>query len=303
MPPRDQDFVELLPFEIPETLRKKVGKARCPICSPLKGKYFAGCLAWFPEEGVLRAIGHECAKSHFGALRYNEAVAAGRHQREVDRAQDFLLDALPQLAPVRNEVGELEDVARSIDSVRKQFWSRVTKDACKKLAQLGRDGILAVNEHRSVAVVDRYGRERTSMESRQVATYRVRALGFLTRQFLVLAHARNTMTRLNEIPVANDDEQALEVVCDLLKSDTRLLATEDLVRSALRDVQKLRQAVAEAKEFLSAENLSTLAEWSSDDRADAPAIIEFNRRYPAFVGVYKPGGKGSDIRIPDNLID
>jgi hypothetical protein len=70
-PPRDQDFEELIHFSIPTQKRADVDMASCPICSPLSPKYFEGVLAWFPLEGVLRAIGHECAKGHFGAAIAN----------------------------------------------------------------------------------------------------------------------------------------------------------------------------------------------------------------------------------------
>src|SRR5262245_17369395 len=94
-PPSDSDFEEVRRFAIPEKLRPDVGKATCPICSPNAGKYYEGALAWFPAEGVLRAIGHECAETHFGVHRTNAAYAARIARERRESAEDYLLATLP----------------------------------------------------------------------------------------------------------------------------------------------------------------------------------------------------------------
>lgn len=296
-PPPNGEFEELLHFRIPIKLRPNVGMATCPICSPESAKYFEGALAWFPDEGVLRAIGHECARSHFGGVRYNAAVAKRKHREAVEGAQDFLLDALPRIARLREEVSELQTIARDIDTLRQAFWARSSKTACAKLARLGVHHPLVVEDTREVTAVDVYGKEHTRRESSVARTFTVAGLGFLTRKFSVLGLARNTATALAQVR-AVDSEEALHFVAEELQNDEYLFEAEKLARAAVREVEKLREAVAEAVAFLAPGNLVALSEWSLDYRSGAPVIIGFDSRSPDRVRVGIPDRKAQEIKLP-----
>jgi hypothetical protein len=299
-PPRDQDFEELLRFEIPEKKRAEVGKASCPICSPYGPKYFEGALAWFPVEGCLRAIGHECAKRHFGAARHNASIAITKHRKSVENAQDFLLEVLPKISHLRAEVATLEPVADVVDRVRNLFWLRSSKASCARLARLGGKGVLAIEETREISVVDTNGREQTRLEPEVVASFRVRGLSFLTRKYSVLAQARNTAIALEKVRAA-DEEEVLKFVCDDLANDEYLFEAEKLARAAVREIEKLREAINEARAFLSSANLTNLSQWSTDRRAGAPVMITIDPRHASRVRVRCPGRPGHEFPIPECL--
>ncbi|QXX73786.1 hypothetical protein [Methylovirgula sp. HY1] len=297
-PPQDQDFEELCRFSIPEKKRMDVGMASCPICSPISPKYFDGALTWFPKEGVLRAIGHECAKAHFGAAIANAAVAKRKHREAIEHAQDFLLETLPQIAGAREETSALEPIAQKIDLLRQTLWTKTSKLACEKLARIGARGYLAIEVAEEVAAVDSYGKETTRRSTRVVATYSVSGLGFLRQRFSVVGQARNTALALSKVRAA-DPDAALEFVTSELTQDDYLFQAEHLARSAINELAKLRQAVVEARTFFAPGNLLALSDWSNDYRSGAPVIITFDPRFPARISIRCSKRSASTIPLPD----
>ncbi len=300
-PPRDKDFVELKPFQIPENKRAEVGMATCPICSPNAPKYFEGKLTWYPEEGVLRAIGHECAKAHFGVERANAATAARKHREAVEGAQNFLLETLPQISALREEVKSLQAVAMVIDSKRQFLWGALTKGACQGIARQGASGVLTVEQTRTINAVDSYGKDTTRIESSVVATHSVAGMKFLLRRFTISGLAMATAQVLETVRAAGPDE-ALEFVVNDLKVDAYLFQADRLARSALEEVVKLRAAVAEARTFFAPDNLLSLTRWSSDGRAGAPFRIEFDPRYPARLRIKGHGRPWKEMTLPAELV-
>lgn len=302
-PPKDHDYDELVKFEIPDKKRADVGLACCPICSPNKGKYFKGVLAWFPAEGVIRAIGHECAEKHFGTLRFNRARAIRKHRQRVDAARDFLFNHLPTISTLRQKVEAHVTTSEDIDRIRHVIRGTVTKAACLKLAKLGQRGPLLLQESTEIEVTDHNGMSRTEVTSQVVGSVNVEGLSFLSRQFLTAAQARNTAQALMLVRALNEDE-ALTFICDTLYNDDHLFQADKLARAAVDEADKLWATIAEAKAFLHPENLVKLTEWSNDFRSGAPFLFEFRREHPARFGVRKRG-KGSAktryIPIPQKL--
>lgn len=303
MPPKDHDYDELVKFEIPDKKRADVGLARCPICSPNNGKYYKGVLTWFPAEGTIRAIGHECAEKHFGTLRYNRARSVRKHRQRVDAARDFLFKHLPTISSLRREVETNVPISVDIDRIRHIVRGTVTKDACLKLVKLGQRGPLLLQENTEIDVTDSYGKARTNTTSRVIGSVQVEGLGFLSRQFLTAAQARNTVQALNLVRTVNEEE-ALIFVCDTLANDDHLFQADKLTRAAIAEFDKLQDALAEAKMFLHPDNLAKLTEWSNDFRSGAPFLFEFRQEYPARFGVRKRGKSSAQTRyipISDRL--
>ncbi|WP_421761662.1 hypothetical protein [Devosia sp.] len=299
-PPSDQEFEAIVTFVIPESVRSRVGMASCPICSPSAPKYFSGTLAWFPSEGVLRAIGNECAKSHFGVERVNAAIAAGKRQAAVGEAQYFLLDALPLIAPLRDEVQKLHAAAADVDRLRQLFWHASSKTACHKLAKMGAGGLLEVERVKSVEAVDSQGQDTTRFESEVVASYQVDGLAFINRSYLVAGLARQTADALALVEAA-DEHAALDFILDRLKVDAHLYEAERLARNALDQFEKLKEAIVDARQFLSINNLNSLSEYSRQNRGGSPVTFHFNPAYPARVRVKGANKNWCEISIPPTL--
>jgi len=294
-PPRNQDYEEIAYFGIPLKLRPDVGMATCPICSPASPKYFEGALAWFPSEGLLRAIGNECARSHFGAVRANAATAAKKYRDAVDAAQYYLIDTLPKIGAMRDSMPQLEKIAAEVDQLRHTVWRRSSKSACEKLTRLGAKGILTIETTREVSVTDRFGKETTRHEAHDVATFKVVGLAFLRRKLLIQGLAQNTSMALERV-TPRTEEQTLQFVVEELKNDQYLFDAEKLTRAAISAYENLSLAIAEARLFFRSENLNTLTRWSNHGLTNPPVIFNFNGQ--SYVHVRSPGKAGANVPIP-----
>lgn len=304
VPAKDSPFEEMESFEVPHRLRSAVAKATCPVCSPAAPKYYRGVLAWFYEEGLLRAIGHECSESHFGAELTYQAKALNRRRRARDDAQQFLLAILPEADTLKAEAAALVAVAQAMDRFRDVVWNRAGQRPCEMLARLGERGVLTIEDRRPIHGVDAFGKPVTRWESRTVATFPVVGLNFLRKpKVLTQSHAGQTLTAFEHVR-AMDPEAALQLVAEDLRADDDLLATERIVRSAVDSLANLRAVVAEARQLLRPSNLTELAEWSTHPLSGSPVAVEYNAAFPALVTFCGPTqtARARPIPIPPALL-
>lgn len=300
-PPADQDFIVLREFGIPEERRAEVGKATCPICSPSSGKYFHGALAWFPREGVVRAIGIECAKGHFGQDRFQRARDEGERHRAIQRAQDTLLDLLPRLPELREAVDALLPICVAADRFRDHFVTAVSASAAKALAKQGQGGELIIEEMVTVDVADRYGVDRKSRTSREVGRLKVQGMSLLSSTASAAAAARNASAALDAVQAVTPEE-ALEVVTTKLADPVDLFQAETVARRMHDEVQKVWKLVCEARAFVTMANLLALDQWANHHLVSPPFEMSFDPRYAARITVRKRFEKERIVPIPSELI-
>jgi hypothetical protein len=90
--------VFLRQFSVERSRRPDGDEAPCPICSPNDPKYLHDAyLVWYPDEGVIRAIGPECGDSVFGGTAYAEAKGEFEIEERERRATDFIERNLPKV--------------------------------------------------------------------------------------------------------------------------------------------------------------------------------------------------------------
>tara|TARA_R100000365_G_C2746816_1_gene76255 strand:- start:418 stop:1488 length:1071 start_codon:yes stop_codon:yes gene_type:complete len=299
-PPRDKDYIEVLTFGVPEQLREKVGMASCPICSPLSPKYFEGVLAWFRHEGVLRAIGHECAKGHFGNRVVDDARRGGIEHDRVERAQDFLIDYLPKVTALRNEISALQEVCRDIEHLKQSFYRRLGKTTCQKIARDGASGELPITIEVKIMMADRFGKEREAWTPQIVESFPVNGLNFLKQRFSAVGQVQNTLLALGKVRAA-DPYEALEFVTEELTTNEYLFEAETLARASEAELQKLRKIVSDAKAFFEPANLESLSRWTLHEMAEVPIEIGFDKRLPAVVTLRKRGRPRTSVPIRPSL--
>lgn len=291
-PPSDSEFEELISFEIPEKLRLVVGKAACPICSPNKPKYYDGRLAWFPDEGVIRSIGHECAKTLFGA-EANNLAKSKRNARERKRnAEDFLLATLPQIGSLRTLADHLIPLARELDRVRSGIWNAGGKMACQNLAKSGAEGKLLLFEETKQNKVDRFGKSYVAFDQIVVGFLTVRSLGFLKNSMSIEARAKNTATALNLVNSTNSEEEALDFITTDLKTVSYIYEAEKIAKAAVNELGELKKIIAEAQTFLNPDNLINISKWAADIRSNSPIQFKYSSNYPSQL---KIGRKTIDV--------
>lgn len=299
-PPKDLPFVHLWHFSIPEKIARNVGMAPCPICSPKSPKYLHGVLAWFPSEGLIRAIGHDCAEEHIGAQLARQADADFRRKQAITASEDYLLEALPRVSSLRGEVGSMLQVARDIDQFKRAFWKRTTKAAAMQVARLAEKGPLVVTVREEVQAVDRFGKHKTEHQERVVASYSVLGMELFRKEQTLAVLVAADLDSLSKFH-ADDENEALELITNELGSLQDLAATERLLRQTTADVERLRLMIGQAKSFVRSANLQALAAWTGDARAAAPFLLKYDPRWPARLSIRRHG-RTYDMTIPKTLL-
>lgn len=89
--PKGKPFIRIENFHLERSMREGGLMACCPICSPKTPKYLEGFLAFYPEEGVYRAIGNECSISHVGGEQARAADREYRIRKENERNSHYLM--------------------------------------------------------------------------------------------------------------------------------------------------------------------------------------------------------------------
>lgn len=297
-PPADADYLEVMPFAVPESLRTKVAMASCPICSPLKPKYYVGALAWFPAEGVLRAIGHECAKTHFGAERVEKA----RNQRLAAQAQDYLIEALPAAGDLRARAARVVQFGHPMDQFRDAIRRWSSRTACDRIAKLGSAGQLPIWEEYEVDVVDGFGRQSTRRESRVVEQIAVQGLDFLgDRQSSEVAFnfaeaGAREMSAMTPL-------QALDFVIEISEVPQQLFDAERILRATISAIESAERKVEEIISFCRPANLQRFASWTRDSRIDAGLVLSFSQHEPSSIRIRRPGRDWQTLTIPSIFLE
>ncbi|MER8464191.1 hypothetical protein [Mesorhizobium sp. M1396] len=108
-------------IEVPIFKRDDQDMVPCPICHPTDPWFKLGRMAFFPEERVVRFIGHECAKRHY---KGEFDIAEERYRKEARvryllRRWGSLADNVDRIAKFANSLVEharaLEDLRADID--------------------------------------------------------------------------------------------------------------------------------------------------------------------------------------------
>lgn len=267
-PPLNEDFDEVIKFGVPHALRKRVQMASCPICSPSAPKYFEGVLAWFPGEGLLRAIGDQCATSHFGA----ERVARSKLKGQRDRAVDFLLEHLPSMAAIKLRSKPFAAVGNAMDDIRGAMFRASSVAAWQRVVKAGATGSLYVEEIRKIEAVDGFGRSYERDMPQVVAQYPVNGLGFMRQATPSSLVAAATLTAI-ELVATCDEDELIDFVAALEGRQQDLLDLERLLRSATAAAEQMEALIEEAKAFFSPLNLERLHAWTHDTRVDIGVVL------------------------------
>ncbi len=271
-PTPNSKFEELCDFSVPQKHRRTVGMASCPICSPLAPKYFNGFLAWFPTEGVVRAIGRDCAKNHFGFDVVNAARARRLAIEKRESAQDYLIRTYPKVKSITDKVIGLQPKARVVDLMQRKLWQLTSKSAVKEFTKYAKSGYLSVYQTEAIQTQDRFGRPIQSHIEKEIERYPVAGIDFLARKISVAAHATNTVNALNLIEQKTDQE-ALDFVADKLSSDEYLYQAEKLVRNAEIAAITFETYLSDAETFFANANLVNLSNWSQHSLVNSPIIF------------------------------
>lgn len=301
-PPPDAEFEVLLEFSIPEKLRPDVGMATCPICSPASPKYFKGVLTHFPAEGVLRAIGNECAHGHFGIQRTNRARALGRRNQEIERQQEFLLNTLGKIPRLISDVRAAARIVRTAEMLKRRLWEFGGKSDWQSVARSGAAGFLEIVDVFKVDSQDAFGKSSTSYDARVQLSVRVAGLGYVGAKGSLEGLVRQTLQALEMVETIEDDEQAVLDFVVGLGDGQDLTDAYRLTRSAVATAHRLEAMFEEIRHFLTPENLAGLADWVNNPKSGVAFSIDYDLGHPARIVVHGPRRHGRPLPIPAELL-
>jgi|GEM_PF-2801090 len=263
--PGDTDEVVLLSGElkVPTAKRGDHPLIPCPICSPDSPKFKIGRMAWFPQEKVVRFIGHDCAAKHFGE---NYRVADKRFKLEnlCHRFQRMWAAAAPEMEALERYADKLAPIAKAVEFSRVHLDDNAPGFASFLLAELGRyDGQIYLKEDTGV-------RERGQIVFTDTLLGTVDGMVFVSRNF----RPHQTLLAIREIcadikvPLPNwevasgEDDAAHEII-------NRGRRAEWMFRS----IRKLRQDLEDARNFLRDTNLALLERWGRNAQSPFASLV------------------------------
>jgi len=302
-PDKHAQFRILLRFSIPEKFRKGVGRAPCPICSPNSPKYFDGMLVWFKEEKVLRAIGDDCGRSHFGRGIFDEAYKEFEKRRSDEAASNFLINNLPYVSDAMQKIEGLKGQAGSIDLVRQQTKRALVNNISKAIERAGNESRLKFYEQRRVPVFDRDGSQKVDKDGELITrpeNFEVSSLPFngirLNKNPNVLSLLNNAYTMLEKLKSANETEAYL--LWSNLVDEDRLEEAASNLRSAIRSYEEASQLFLETQLFLKEENIKNLQKWGADNLSPVRFRVRYYTNEVGFCGWRQ--GKFISVKIPSD---
>jgi hypothetical protein len=258
-PPRDGKVV-LLSGEVRVPILRREGQelVSCPICAPTGKKFKVGRGAWFPEEKVVRFIGHRCAAKHFAEL-YAEA----EERFKVDARCRQLVLAWAALIQRRESllafIEEARPIAEALYFVREQiddqapgFCEFLYADLHKRQGEISIKNDAGLRDQRGQVILD------TVVLGRAYG-YVFLKKGFAPQNIFREAKAfLGTMdTPLPPWSPGGDDE---EVTLEILTRGGQALKMMIAIRNSV-------SLIASAQMFLSTFTLALLERWSRNEQS------------------------------------
>lgn len=246
----------------------------CAICGP-HPKFLEGAVLWSPDRW-LRLIGHQCAANpeHFGQAEY-ERLQKEHDQRELDDvALRYLETNLPNFRPMLEDINAIRSVAVFVEEQQRLFFRKVPAlaDVLAKAAKRS-GGSLTVEAELSSARLDAaepsggrsQGAAQSCYETVRVGT--MRGLNFVIRPSRKLSSELDAAAKaLEGIQSAGEDEPLLR----LIEQGISTVAGD--VRRSLQSARRVAERLAEARHFVSGENLEAIRVWGADIRN----IVQFS---------------------------
>ena len=146
-PPPYSTPVILCKFDVDRSKRPQKDMAPCAICSPFKEKCLHHMLlVYYPDEGVIRAIGSECGERIENGEEYRQAKKNYDLERQRKQAEAYIETNLPRVPRTSYDLKRLERAAREAGRLHARFRSEAGT-IIKVLRRVGDDngGLLAVD--------------------------------------------------------------------------------------------------------------------------------------------------------------
>lgn len=260
-PPDDAIIDYLTEFRLPNS--KPL--APCPCCTPRHPKYRHGMVAHFPNERVIRIMGHDCFKT-INAEGHTEALR--KYHRDLKRKRDiaYLLGNLDKVPDFVAAIERVAPIAHAIDKFRNDVCSTFAEVLRTDLWDYVRTGELRVTrtlprpgEGGDVTIIETYGR----IAGQDLLKKRSKKLGIKLDQ---------AACGLRQIDFG---VQFSERVREM--SDDDRVQTAKLLANGIKTAEDIFAAIDELRQFTSAATLATLNGWARAEGCPVKMHVELNR--------------------------
>lgn len=266
--PTGDGDVRLLSGEIRVPILRREGGERvpCPICHPRQPWFQIGRAAWFPDEQVVRFIGHDCAKKHLGERyaaadkRYLDerrvkqlAYRHGEVAHHADRLEELLLACIRQ--------------AEAMENLRKALdYGPKSKGLSTLLFnELGRNsGHLEVGQ--DTGVKDAFGKPIYAKRTFCV----VRGAEFFQRPFVPHIEASTLLETVQQLRDPLPFWDAAEPDADAEREIVQRGSDADRLPDK---TAKLIGLLREAQMFFKPDNMQMVEDWGADDSSGFSSLV------------------------------
>jgi hypothetical protein len=274
-PPAESRPIFLRRFDIDRRKRPNGDMGPCPICSPNDPKFLhGGYLVWYPDEGMIRAIGPECGDAVFGGSLYADAKVQFDGEERERQAVEFLeknlqkvlsmIVALEAIHPAAQESARLcSEFKRAGPTIQKVL--RKIKSACGTLR------VTIVIERKEDERVDGprgFGKRHSDYDSYDITLGQLPDTALLHGSFDPLGEWWEIQKLLIEMPQFGSDEAAFSWICNQSERIENLERACDLLRDASRRHVKLCGKLDSALLFFSEELFQHLDQWGRHEAND-----------------------------------
>ncbi len=253
-------------FRLPDRFRNGLqSRAPCPICCPFSPKYESGYLAWHPDDGLIRAIGHECGREFFEGDSFSDSVNLYEAE-QVERAErDFLLASCHKLSRLLVErwVIRIELCARL--RTRDELVASLTKKAVHRLTRsLASNGTLTIDvnsgskDHQGRAVIEKRVLGQVSGGKSLVGGADI-----------LLALERPFSEIVDDLSIVRDDRTGL---LEKLTPREAINAAQE-IRRLFKVVEEASALNDELRNLLTIESLAVLSRWGQHKECPHPFWI------------------------------
>jgi hypothetical protein len=231
-------------------------------------------LVYYPDEGVIRAIGPECGERIENGEAYRQAKKNYDLERQRKQAEAYIETNLPRVPRTLYDLKRLERAAREATRLHTKFRSEAGT-IIKALRRAGADGggLLTVN-----AVLSNTNGEGPSgfgsgLRSAKEYFGPLRGVRFLGSRFGPISDWVTITKIADSLPFAKSSDDAFYWICDNEDLKT-LLEAETKLRNLDQGFEQLIADIADVCEFFDPAFFDALARWGQHPDNDLSLIAE-----------------------------
>lgn len=259
--PEQHENINLLSEEIsvPISLRPNGDLVPCPFCAPDSPKFMRGRMAHFPDEKVIRFIGHRCAATHFGE-NYRHAERAFKRQKKCRQYIDLWKQIAPQYGDLVQFIDLMAKSADDLQFVRDELDRQapgLSGFLHGELAQTNGDLFINVD----LGGKDRHGN--AVIQRKQLGT--ANGLRFLDRDYDISRQVKRGRSALSTV---EDDLPEWTPSSPEHPSTDEILKRGQLVQRALERIPEMLEDIKDGLLFLRPRNIAMIHQWGN--RVDNP---------------------------------